>query len=280
MRTVIVTGASGSMGSAAVRELSGGGSRVIMACRNIAKAETVRARVLEEFPEACIEIMELDLGSLASVRRFATSVQGSGLVLFNNAGVINRDHRLTEDGYERTYQVNFLAPALLTLLLSDRLARVVSMVSLTCSLVSIPQGYSGDSATSDGGSRASGSSGVSAASYSQLGSYARAKLAMLLFTLELGRRTSIDVAVADPGVVNSNMISMGRWFDPLADVIFRPLCSSPEKGVAPALRAIQSAETEPLYYVGRRARTMPGRFTTSSADSIARSLYELIFSAI
>lgn len=270
MRTVIVTGASGSMGSAAVRELSGGGSRVIMACRNIAKAEAVRARVLEEFPGACIEIMELDLGSLASVRRFAASVQGTGLVLFNNAGVINRDHRLTEDGYERTYQVNFLAPALLTLLLSDRLARVVSMVSLTCSLVSIPQGYTGDSATSDGGSQA----------YSQLGSYARAKLAMLLFTLELGRRTSIDVAVADPGVVNSNMISMGRWFDPLADVIFRPLCSSPEKGVAPALRAIQSADTEPLYYVGRRARTMPGRFTSSSADSIARSLYELIITAI
>lgn len=257
MMTAVITGASGSMGSAAVRELAGKGWKVIMACRNVAKAEAVRDSVLREFPGACIEIKVLDLGSLASVRQFASSLPDAPLILFNNAGAINRDYRLTEDGYERTYQVNFLAPALLTLLLSDRLTKVVSMVSLTCSLVHIPEGYTGDSQ----------------ADYSQLGSYARAKLAMLLFTLELGSR--LPVCVADPGVVNSNMISMGRWFDPLADKIFRPLCSTPEKGVAPALRAIQSADTRPLYYVGRRARTMPKRFTSSSAVSTARSLHEL-----
>jgi hypothetical protein len=56
--------------------------------------------------------------------------------------------------------------------------------------------------------------------------------------------------MADPGIVNSNMIHMNRWFDPLADIFFRPFCNNPQKGAIPALNALQSQDTG-LYYVGK-----------------------------
>lgn len=287
MKTVLITGASGSMGSAAVEGLAAEGWSVIMACRNLEKGGQVRDAVLARHPDAQLELMRLDLASLASVREFAAALEGRRIdVLFNNAGTISRSYALTEDGYERTFQVNCVGPALLTSLLAPYLGKVVSMVSLTCSLVRIGPEYRGDSERE----------------FSQLGSYARAKLGMLLYTLEFGRRTGIPVSVADPGIVNSNMISMGRWFDPLADVLFRPLCASPRKGVGPALRAIRaggsvsgpqvesplsSTDTQataalsgnncrtnspvisngPLYFVGRRAKAMPSRFTRRDCPS-------------
>lgn len=244
-RTVLITGASGSMGSAAVESLSAEGWSVIMACRNLGKGSSVRDSVLERNPGADIALMHLDLESFDSVRRLASDLEGRRIdVLFNNAGTISRSWGLTADGLEHTWQVNSKGPSLLMELLAPNLGKVVSMVSLTCSLVSTGQDYNGDSREE----------------FSQLGTYARAKLGLLLSTLDFGRRTGIPVSLADPGVVNSNMISMGRWFDPLADILFRPLCSSPEKGVAPALRAIRSDEAG-LYYVGRKARPIPKKFT-------------------
>ena len=61
--------------------------------------------------------------------------------------------------------------------------------------------------------------------YERFRSYGSSKLALLLFTLELARRTAgrIGVYPADPGVVDTGMITMHRWFDPLTDLLFRPL---------------------------------------------------------
>lgn len=254
--TVLITGASGSMGSAAVEDLAAEGWTVIMACRNLEKGGRVRDDIMSRHPDARIELMRLDLASLDDVRAFAASLGGRRIdVLFNNAGTISRSFGLTEDGFERTFQVNCVGPALLTELLAPSLGKVVSMVSLTCSLVRIGPDYRGDGE----------------GEFSQLGTYARAKLGMLLYTLDFGRRTGIPVSVADPGVVNSNMISMGRWFDPLADVLFRPLCASPQKGVSPALRAIR-ADGSDLYFVGHRAVHIPKRFARCSAPSCLKPL--------
>ena len=68
---VIVTGASGGIGSVVTRELAAQGCSVVMACRNPGKAEALRERILARVPQARIEIRPLDLGSLASVRAFA-----------------------------------------------------------------------------------------------------------------------------------------------------------------------------------------------------------------
>ncbi len=245
---IIVTGASGAMGAAAVRALAGQGHSVVMACRNLEKAAVVRDRILAEVPGARLDIRELDLASPASVYAFADKLDGGSVAaLFNNAGVISRGYALTPDGLEQTFAVNYFGPVLLTRLLLPRLdpdAGIVNMVSLTCRFVQITEK----------------SLFPKEKDFSQLGTYARSKLAMIYFSQELARRNpSLRINLADPGIVNSNMISMGRWFDPLADVLFRPFCKSPARGVRPALEALASQERG-QYFVGKRVLELPDRF--------------------
>jgi len=249
----IVTGASGSVGSVAVREIAARGYTVIMACRNLVKGETVRQSILRQCPDAELMLMELKLDSFASVEAFAQKVKE--LVpeyelcgLFNNAGIINRDFKLTSDGFENTLQVNYLSPFLLNCLLLDSIAHggnIVNMVSLTCRFGKLDKDIFNRPKKA----------------FSQLGTYSDTKLALLLGSIALGRKVAgrIHVNVSDPGVVNSNMISMGRWFDPLADILVRPIISSPEKGAAPALRAAFSQENL-YYFVGNSDHPIKDRY--------------------
>lgn len=250
----IVTGASGAMGEAAVRALARDGRSVVMACRNLEKAEAVRSRILADLPGADISIGRLDLSSLDSVRAFADSlVQEQVSALFNNAGVISRGYSLTGDGLENTFAVNYFGPFLLTRLLlplMDPEASIVNMISLTCRYVSVTEK----------------SLHPSADEFSQLGTYARSKLALLRFSCELARRNpGLHINLADPGIVNSNMIDLGHWFDPLADILFRPFCKSPERGVQPALSALAS-DGRNRYFVGRRSMDIPARFEAPDLD--------------
>ena len=84
--------------------------------------------------------------------------------------------------------------------------------------------------------------------------------------MELARRCpGLRINLADPGIVDSNMISMGRWFDPLADILFRPFCKSPQKGARPALAALSSPERN-RYFVGNRFTAIPSRFSDPGLD--------------
>ena len=256
---ILITGATGSMGSAAAEILAGQGFPVLMACRNLDKAAAVRAAILSRIPQADLEIRQLDLSSLASVRAFADSVEpGSVSALFNNAGIISKGYSTTRDGFENTLSVNYFGPWLLTQLLLDKLpadARIVNMVSLTCRFVHI------DETSLCPGEKA----------FRQLGTYGCAKRALLSFSLELARRyPSLYVNLADPGVVASNMIDLGHWYDPLADILFKPFCKKPANGVRPALRALASKEKN-RYFVGKGSRAMPQRYIDPSLD---RRLWE------
>lgn len=255
----IVTGATGAMGAAATEALAAEGRAVLMACRNRAKAEAVRGAILSRHPAARLEIGELDLSSMASVQRFADTLEsGSVSALFNNAGAIMRSPAWTEEGLDNTFAVNYFGPWLLTRLLTEKMpggGHVVNMVSLTCRFVRIDA----DALTPD------------PKSFSQLGTYARSKRALLSFTQELSRRRKdLHVHCADPGVVASGMIDLGHWFDPLADALFKPFCKSPEAGVRPALRALADTGTD-RYFVGKGDRPVPRRFIAPSLD---RSIWE------
>ena len=251
----IVTGATGAMGAAAAETLAAEGRAVVMACRNRTKAEAVRSEILARVPDAVLEIRELDLSSMASVRQFASSFEtGSVEAIFNNAGVISRKYALTVDGLENTFAVNYFGPWLMTQSLVDKMVtggHIVNMVSLTCRFVRIDH----DSLQ------------PAPKSFSQLGTYARSKRALLSFTLELARRhPDLHVHCADPGIVASGMIDLGHWYDPLADALFKPFCKSPQAGVRPALRAL-SADGTAHYFVGRSDRPIPRRFITPELDA-------------
>ncbi len=226
---IIVTGATGSIGLAAVKSLLSKDLPVIMACRNIRKADTQRDNLIKQFPHSEIDVLELDLNSLASIRAFVEEIKNQGFKvdkLLNNAGIICRDFTVNDDGFETTLAVNYLGPLYLSKLmipLMDDGFNIVNTVSVTRGVSKLDEHFFD----------------LDKKRFSQLGTYGKAKYALFLSSLTLSEKIKNgSVNLTDPGVVDSNMISMHRWFDPLADVLFRPFCKSPEKGAIPAVNAL------------------------------------------
>ncbi len=121
-RTFVVTGANTGIGDPTARALSSAGARVIFACRNRAAGEAAVARTRAAHPGADAEFGELDLGSFASIRRFADTVQGGRIdALVCNAGLALMQYEETEDGFERTIGVCHVGHFLLARLLMPRL---------------------------------------------------------------------------------------------------------------------------------------------------------------
>ena len=226
---VIVTGASGSIGLAAVKSLLSKDMPVIMACRNVKKATSQRDVLIKQFPHSEIEILELDLNSLSSIKLFSENIKSQGFKvnrLLNNAGIICRDFSVNEDGFETTVAVNYLGPVYLTKLMIPLMEDgflIVNTVSVTRGVSKLDEHFLD----------------LDKKKFSQLGTYGKSKYALFLSSLTLSENIKNgSVSLTDPGVVDSNMISMHRWFDPIADVLFRPFCKSPEKGAMPAVNAL------------------------------------------
>lgn len=134
----VVTGANGGLGMASAMALAGAGAHVVMAARNQAKAQAAHGEILGAHPDASLEIVELDLGSLASVEAAAKQVLANHEridVLMNNAGLMAMPQRTTEDGFEMQWGVNVLGhwaltAHLLPMILATPGARVVSLASV------------------------------------------------------------------------------------------------------------------------------------------------------
>src|SRR5579864_6168481 len=142
MKTVIITGANVGIGFAAANFLAAlPGLRVVLACRNESKAKAAIAAIRQRHPHAQVDFAPLDLFSLASVRRFPAALAHlhtppiGALVL--NAGGINmraKSLEFTEDGFERTFQLNFLGHFLLTNLLLGEMAAPARIVYVSSDL--------------------------------------------------------------------------------------------------------------------------------------------------
>lgn len=114
------------IGKETARVLAGRGARVIMACRDIKKAEEAAKSIRESRPKSNIAVMHLDLCSLSSVRSFAHRIlehEERLDILLNNAGISGGKFKLTEDGFEEIYQANYLGPFYLTELLMPLLKK-------------------------------------------------------------------------------------------------------------------------------------------------------------
>ena len=178
--TMVVTGANSGIGYEAAVELAAHGAHVVLACRNLQRARQAADRIIGYTPSASVEVLELDLSSLGSVRRAASTFtrQHERLdVLVNNAGVMGPPYRLTEDGNELQFATNHLGHFALTGLVLDRLLTTAGSRVVTVSSLGHRQGHL-DFANlqfEHGG-------------YTRSRAYGNAKLANLLFTFELDRR--------------------------------------------------------------------------------------------
>jgi len=136
-RTAVVTGANSGLGLESARALAGAGAHVVMAARDQEKVAQARDDILSTHPDASLQIVEVDLGSLASTRAAAEEIaasHGAIDVLMNNAGVMAMPERRTNDGFEMQFGINHLGhwsltSALMPLLVSAEQARVVTVTS-------------------------------------------------------------------------------------------------------------------------------------------------------
>ena len=217
-RTIIITGGSDGIGAAAARALSRTGASVVIVGRSAAKTAAVAA-------ELGADSFTADFASLDEVRALAATLLERYPridVLANNAGGIMGKRVLTVDGHEMTFQVNHLAPFLLTTLLTDRLlesrARVINTASVANSV------YARFDIDDLDGSR----------KYSPNRAYGNAKLANILFTRELHHRyheRGLTTAAFHPGVVatsfSSNSTSVMRF---LYQTPLKRMLITPEQG--------------------------------------------------
>ena len=146
--------------------------------------------------------------------------------MVNNAGVISRGFSTTADGFETTVGVNYIGTYLLTRLMmpilkrSEGLSRIMNTVSVMAKLGRVEKDFF--TPKEEG--------------FRRLRTYACSKLALMMFTQSLAERLkgsdSVVVNAYDPGVVNTDMITMGKWFDPLANIFLRPLLKNAEKAAS------------------------------------------------
>lgn len=228
---VLITGATGSIGRALTESLAEKGYDLVLAVRNTDRGKEI-ADTLARL-SSNIRVEQLDLSQPESIIRFADKIAAQNLNLtgvINNAGIMDRDFRLSGFGIENTMGVNVIGTALLTRLLIPLMetgGKCVFTSSLTRRF------YSSDKIQV----------AVLPDQFTQLGTYGRSKAAITLYASWLQTQfPQLIFNCADPGIVDSGMITMHRWFDPLADIFFRPLIRKPRKAAKAAVNALNLNE--------------------------------------
>lgn len=283
-QVAVVTGANSGIGYETALALAEHGAHVIMACRNLGKGRAARDKIARQVYGASLDVIELDLSRLDSVRQFAAQVNTahSALhLLVNNAGVMAIPRQLTEDGFEMQFAVNHLAHFALTGLLLDALlaapqARVVTVSSLMHS----SGAFSFDDLNLQRG-------------YDAYAAYSRSKLANLLFAYELQRRLSASAAsvlsvACHPGfsatsLFNAGAKSLATMLMSLSSMIGSVLFGhSAAKGALPTLYATTAPDVQGGDYIGPTGlmefRGAPGRVQSNALSHdpvLARHLWDV-----
>jgi NAD(P)-dependent dehydrogenase (short-subunit alcohol dehydrogenase family) len=250
-RTAVITGATGGLGYETALALAGAGAEVVLTGRNEAKGRLALQQIRSQFPTASIAYENLDLAKLASVADFAArfaAAHASLDLLINNAGVMALPERqATPDGFEMQLGTNYLGhyaltAQLLALLRRGHQPRVVNLSSLA---------------------HRSGAINFadlqSTRSYTPWKAYGQSKLAMLMFALELQRRS--DAAgwglisnAAHPGYARTDLIANGPGARGLLWQINRLLqpyvSQSAAEGALPTLFAATSPQAKAAGYYG------------------------------
>ncbi|KAM9774670.1 retinol dehydrogenase 12 [Syngnathus typhle] len=198
-KTVLITGANTGIGKETARDLAARGARIIMACRDLERAEEARTEIVENTGNENVVVKKLDLSDSRSIRAFAEVINKEEKqvnILINNAGVMMCPYSKTVDGFEMQFGVNHLGHFLLTYLLLDLIkssapARIVAVASVAHTWT----GLRLDDLNSEN-------------NYDTMKAYGQSKLANVLFARALGKKlegTGVSVFSLHPGVVQSDL---------------------------------------------------------------------------
>jgi len=212
-RRALVTGANSGIGYYAALELARTGAHVLMACRNTSRGEQALARLRAEVPAASVEVVALDLASLASVRACAEAELGLGLpldLLINNAGVMAPPKReVTKDGFELQFGTNVLGHFALTAWLMPALERAALASAEKPRVVTL-------ASVAHKTGKLNFEDLQYVKGYKPMVAYQQSKLADLMFAFELGRRlraagSNVMSVAAHPGVANTNLFQAHEY---------------------------------------------------------------------
>lgn len=245
-KVVIITGGNAGIGLATAKGLAAMGAGICIVSRNTQKGEQAVAEIKTATGNNQVDLLIADLASLAQVRQLAQQILDKYDridVLINNAGAFFSHYGETEDGFERQFAINHLAPFLLTNLLLERIkasapARIINVASRAHYRGSMNFEDLGFKKNYDGFRRA----------------YSQSKLANVLFTKELSRRlegTSVTVNAVHPGVVSTSIAEKGGGLYGFLWKLVRPTMISTEKGAETSIYLASSAEvanTTGLYF--------------------------------
>ena len=283
-KVILITGGNSGIGFQAAVEFARKHSSVVLGCRSVEKGRAAAAQIMGACPQASVDVMELDLASLESIRNFARSflARHSKLhVLCNNAGVMALPYRRTADGFEMQFGTNHLGHFALTGLLLEALGRAEKARVVTVSSNAHRMG------------RIQFDDLQSERFYSKWLAYAQSKLANLLFTFELQRRAerarvSLVSVACHPGYAATNLQAAGPrmrqlWMlEAVMDFANRVFAQSAAMGALPLLYAATAPEIVSGDYVGPdgfgEIRGYPRKVSCSSAarDPVsARRLWDI-----
>ena len=198
-KTVLVTGATDGLGQHVARELAAKGATVLLQGRSQERLEAILEDVCGQEGGGEARSYLADLSSLAAVRGLAERIladEGRLEVLVNNAGIISRERRVSEDGVELTFAVNYLSHFLLTGLLMPLLrysapARIVNVASAGQSPIDF-------------------SDPMLEGEYDAMRAYSQSKLAQIMFTFDLAERernAGVSVNALHPAsLMNTRMV--------------------------------------------------------------------------
>ncbi|OBK45391.1 SDR family oxidoreductase [Mycobacterium sp. 1081908.1] len=255
----LITGATDGIGRVTATELARSGYSVVLAARNEAKAASVTSEIVASTGNRDVAYLTTDLRSLAQLRGLAEAFLARYPrldVLVNNAGVVMPQRVLTADGYETTFQVNYLAQFYLTQLLLHALEKSAQgrVVNLSSSVYRAGK-FDPDNLQSE-------------RRFSTIRTYAASKLCVLLFTIELAQRlrpTRVTANAAHPGIVRTPMMRGTEGVFRAISVAALPFSRSPEKGAATSLFLAGSpdaAQASGQYFVNNAPKTVRSAYNT------------------
>lgn len=240
-RTFLVTGANSGIGYETTKALYQAGAHVIMACRDLGRAEEAAKRIKLEQGTGSLEIALLNLSNLGDIKDFADQIikkHNKIDVLINNAGVMIPPASKTDDGFELQFGVNFIGHYALTGYLYPLLKQTPHSRIVTVSSMAYLHGkIDFDNLKSE-------------RDYEPMREYAQSKLANILFSLELQRRIEAagDAVVSIAAQPGANKTELSRH---MSDADYQAAVNrigelmEPWQGALPSLYAAIAAEATP-----------------------------------
>jgi NAD(P)-dependent dehydrogenase (short-subunit alcohol dehydrogenase family) len=255
----LITGGTDGVGKATATAVAARGHAVVLAARNEAKATSVATEIVASTGNRNVDYLIADLGSLAQLNRLAETFMARYPrldVLINNAGIITPQRVVTEDGFEKTFQVNYLAQFYLTHLLLGELEKSPhgKVINLSSSVYRAGK-FDPDNLQSE-------------RKFSTLGAYAASKLCVLLFTVELAdklRSTRVAANAVHPGIVRTPMMREAPGFFRVISYAAMPFSRSPEKGADTSVFLASSKDSTQIsgqYFVNAKPQKIKTAYNT------------------